>query len=175
MVKNKPKPLLILSLALFCASFSQAQSIYFNYTDGSNAAYNLADIRKITFDVDLMQLHMNDGSIFSRNVSTIDNYQYSESIVNTENLLRDLNDWKLQLFPNPTADALNLRYYLPKDDKINISIFDLQGKLILEKVAGEKLSGENQDILDLRQIAAGTYICRISGKSNSISKQIIKK
>ncbi len=70
MVKNKPKPLLILALAFLCASFSHAQSIYFNYTDGSNAAYNLADIRKITFDVDLMQLHMNDGSIFSRNVST---------------------------------------------------------------------------------------------------------
>ena len=175
MIKNKPKPFLMLVLALFCASFSHAQSIYFNYNDGTNAAYNLADIRKITFDVDLMQLHMNDGSIFSRNVSTIGHYQYSESSVNVENLLSDLNDWKLQLFPNPTADALNLRYHLPKDDKISILIFDLQGKLILEQVAGEKLSGENHDIIDLRQIAAGTYICRISGKSNSISKQIIKR
>jgi hypothetical protein len=47
--------------------------------------------------------------------------------------------------------------------------------MILEQLAGEKLTGENQDILDLRQIAAGTYICRISGTKNSISKQIIKK
>ena len=169
------KIFLTLFTAIYFAVSADAQSIYFNYSDGTNAAYNLADIRKITFDVDLMQLHMNDGSIFSRNVSTIGHYQYSESAVNVENLLSDLNDWKLQVFPNPTADALNLRYYLPKDDKITITIFDLQGKLILEQVAGEKLSGENQDIFDLRQIAAGTYICRISGKSNSISKQIIKR
>jgi hypothetical protein len=173
--KNKSKAFLMLVLALFCASFSYAQSIYFDYSDGTNAAYNLADIRKITFNVDLMQLHMNDGSIFSRNVSTIGHYQYSESSVNVENLLADLNDWNLQVFPNPTTDELNLRYHLPKEDKITLSIFDLQGKLILEQVAGEKLSGENQDIIDLRQIAAGTYICRISGKSNSISKQIIKR
>ena len=175
LTKNKSKPLLMLLLALFCATFSHAQSIYFNYSDVTNAAYNLANIRKITFDVDLMQLHMNDGSIFSRNVSTIGYYQYSESSVNVENLLADLNDRKLQVFPNPTADALNRRCHLPKDDKISISIFDLQGKMILEQVVGEKLSGENQDIIDLRQIAAGTYICRISGKSNSISKQIIKR
>ena len=167
--------MLSLAFALCFSTFTNAQSIFFDYSDGTNAAYNLSDIRKITFDLDLMQLHMNDGSIFSRNVSTIGHYQYSESAVNVENLLTYLNDWKLQIFPNPTADALNLRYHLPKDDKITISIFDLQGKLIFEQVAGEKLSGENQDIIDLRQIAAGTYICRISGKSNSISKQIIKK
>ncbi len=66
MKKTEFKLLFILIIAQLYTSFSHAQSIYFNYTDGTNAAYNLADIRKITFDVDLMQLHMNDGSIYSK-------------------------------------------------------------------------------------------------------------
>jgi hypothetical protein len=175
MIKVKLKLLFVLVLTSLFGTISQAQSIYFNYTDGTNAAYNLADIRKITFDVDLMQLHMTDGSIYSRNVSTIGHYQYNQNSVNVENLLADLNDWNLQVFPNPTSDELNLRYSLPKNEKITIALFDLQGKMILEQLAGEKLIGENQDKLDLRQIASGTYICRISGTKNSISKQIIKK
>jgi len=166
---------LILYTAILFTVISNAQSIYFNYSDGTNAAYNLADIRKITFDVDLMQLHMTDGNVYSRNVSTIGHYQYNQSSVNVENLLTDLNDWNLEVFPNPTSDVLHIRYHLPKEDKISISLFDLQGKLMMEQVAGEKLSGKNQDIIDLRQIAAGTYICRIIGTNNSISKQIIKK
>ena len=161
MIKVKLKLLFVLVLTSFFGTLSHAQSIYFKYTDGTNAAYNLSDIRKITFNVDLMQLHMNDGSIYSRNVSTIGHYQYNQNSVNVENLLSDLNDWNLQVFPNPTSGELNLRYSLPK--------------LILEQVAGDKLSGENQDKLDLCQIATGTYICRISGTKNSISKQIIKK
>ena len=175
MIKVKLKLLFVLVLTSLFGTISKAQSIYFNYTDGTNAAYNLADIRKITFDVDLMQLHMTDGSIYSRNVSTIGHYQYNQNSVNVENLLADLNDWNLQVFPNPTSDELNLRYSLPKNEKITIALFDLQGKMILEQLAGEKLIGENQDKLDLRQIASGTYICRISGTKNSISKQIIKK
>ncbi len=166
---------MFLVLFVFVVFKVGAQSIYLSYTDGTNNAYNLADIRKITFDVDLMKLHLTDGSIYSRNVSTIAHYQYNQILVNVENLLSDLNELKLELFPNPTEDELNLYYHLPTEDKITISLFDLQGILILEKVAGEKLHGENYDILNLHQIAAGPYICRISGMKNSISKQIIKK
>ena len=44
-------------LFLFLGAISisiKAQSIYFNYTDGTDAAYNLADVRKITFVADEM-------------------------------------------------------------------------------------------------------------------------
>jgi hypothetical protein len=166
---------MILVLFIFVVFEVNAQSIYFSYTDGTNTAYNLTDIRKITFDIDLMKLHLTDGSIYSRNISTVGHYQYNQNSVNVENLLSDLNDWKLELFPNPTIEELNLRYHLPTEDKITISLFDLQGKMIFEKVAGLKLSGVNQDLLNLSQIAAGTYICRTSGMKNSISKQITKK
>ncbi len=175
MTKNKSKPLFLLGLALLFSVGLEAQSIHFNYTNGTNASYNLQDVRKITFTADVMNLHLQDGTIYSWNVSTIGHYQYDANSVNVEPVLDEVNNWNLQLYPNPTKDEVQLKYNLPKEDKINISLYDLTGKLVLEKNAGSKNAGENQDNLDLRQLAAGTYICRISGERNSISKQIIKQ
>jgi hypothetical protein len=162
-------------LVMLCSLGIQAQSIHFNFNNGTNASYNLADVRKITFSADVMNLHLQDGTIYSWNVSTIGHYEYDANSVNVEHLLDETNNWNLQLFPNPTSDEVQLKYNLPKEDKIQIALYDLQGKLILEKNLGSKNEGENLDNLDLRQIATGIYICRISGEKNSISKQIIKK
>jgi len=67
------KLFLFISLMLFTTELN-AQSIHFNYTDGTNASYNLEDVRKITFDADVMNLHLWDGSVYSWNVSTIGYY-----------------------------------------------------------------------------------------------------
>jgi hypothetical protein len=171
MTKTKFFYVLILALSI---STVNAQSVYFTHTDGTNVAYNLSDIQKITFDLDLMKLYLLDGTIFTRNVSTIENFQYSENSVNVENVLNEINDWSFQIFPNPTKDLLSLRYKLPKSEKITISLFDLQGKLILVKEV-EKPLGENQDNIDIHHVSPGIYICRISGEKNSISKQFIKQ
>jgi hypothetical protein len=175
MTKNLSKPMFLLISALLFSTVLEAQSVHFSYTNGTGAAYNLQDVRKITFTADVMNLHLQDGTISSWNVSTIGYYDYNASLVNVEPILDEVNNWNLQLFPNPTKDEIQLKYNLSKEDKINISLYDLTGKLVLEKNAGSKNAGENQDNLDLRQLAAGNYICRISGERNSISKQIIKQ
>jgi hypothetical protein len=175
MTKFISKPLFILGLALLFSAGLKAQSVHFNYTNGTGAAYNLQDVRKITFTADVMNLHLQDGTITSWNVSTIGYYDYNASLVNIEPILDEVNNWNLQLFPNPTKDEIQLKYNLSKEEKIQIALYDLTGKLILEKNLGTKNVGENQDNLDLRQLPAGTYICRISGERNSISKQIIKQ
>jgi hypothetical protein len=175
MTKNLSKAIIMLALALLFSAGLEAQSIHFSYTNGTGAAYNLQDVRKITFTADLMNLHLQDGTITSWNVSTIGYYDYNAYSVNVEPILDEVNNWNLQLFPNPTKDEIQLKYNLSKDDKIQIALYELTGKLILEKNFGTKNAGENQDNLDLRQLAAGTYICRIRGERNSISKQIIKQ
>jgi hypothetical protein len=136
----------LLGLAMLFNVGLRAQSIHFNYTDGTNASYNIEDVRKITFDADVMNLHLLDGSVYAWNVSTIG---YSTN--------------------------LNVCYNLPKEDEITIALFDMQGKLILEKKIGNKISGEHQETLDLKDLPQGSYVCRITGKQNSITKQVVKK
>jgi hypothetical protein len=175
MIKNKSKPLVLLGLAILMGTISFAQSINFNYTDGTNASYNLEDVRKITFEADVMNLYLWDGSLYAWNVSTIGYYQYDETSVNVQDWLNNANTWEFQVYPNPTSTSLNVRFKLTQADEISIVLVDMQGKLMLEKKLGNKASGEYLEILNLNDITQGTYVCRISGKQQTITKQVIKK
>ena len=163
---------LILGLA---SIYSKAQSMYFNYTNGTDAAYNLTDVRKITFVADEMNLQLLDGSVYSWNVSSIGHYQYDENSIGIDELLNKANAWQVSVFPNPATNLLNVRYNLPTEDKMLISVFDLQGKLLFEVNAGNRSKGEHVETLDLSTLPAGQYVCRISGQTNTISKNIIKQ
>jgi len=174
MTKNKSKPIALLVAAMLMGAMSFAQSIHFNYTDGTNASYNLEDVRKITFDADEMNLHLWDGSFYSWNVSNIGNYQYDESSLNVQEWLNNANAWEVNIFPNPTSATLNVSFNLPKSDELSIGLYDLQGKLILAKNLGKKETGPYQEVIDLTNIPKGTYVCRISGQQNTVTKQLIK-
>ena len=175
MTKNKSKPIALLGLALLFTFGLRAQSIHFNYTDGTNASYNLADVRKITFDADVMNLHLLDGSVYAWNVSTIGHYEYDETSLNLNEWISAANAWEVSVFPNPTNTNLHIRFNLPKEDEVSITLYDIQGKLILEKKMGNQISGEHQETLDLKNLIQGSYVCRITGKQNSITKQVIKQ
>ena len=96
---------LLLVMAFFAGTACFAQSIYFNYTNGTTASYALADVRKITFDGDVMSLHFVDGSLYSWNVSTIGYYQYDESLVNAQEWLDQANAWEVSVYPTQPMRA----------------------------------------------------------------------
>ena len=171
----KSKPITLLAIALLFTVGLRAQSIHFNYTDGTNTSYNLEDVRKITFDADVMNLHLLDGSTYAWNVSTIGHYEYDETSLNLNEWINAANAWEVSVYPNPTSTDLHVRFNLPKEDEISIALYDLQGQLILEKNMGNKISGEHQETLDLKDLPQGTYVCRITGKQNSITKPVIKQ
>ena len=174
MLKNRSKPLVLIGITLLFNFGLRAQSIYFNYTDGTNAAYNLVDVSKITFDVDLMNLHMWDGSIYAWNVSTIGYYQYDESSLNLQEWLNDVNAWEIAVFPNPSSTSLNVRFNLPKEDAITIALYDIKGNQILERNLGKQLLGEHHETLDVSNVPQGSYVFRINGMRQSVNKTIIK-
>ncbi len=174
MTKNKSKPIALLFAAMLLGIMSFAQSIHFNYTDGTNTSYNLEDVRKITFDADVMNLYLWDGSVFAWNVSTIGYYQYDESSLNVEEWLNNANAWGVVIFPNPTSTNLNVRYNLPKEDVITIALYDMQGKLVLDKNLGKLSPGEHQESLDVNNLPKSTYVCHINGRHQSFTKSIIK-
>lgn len=170
----KLKHLILFGIVFLYSLGVSAQSINFNYIDGTNASYNIVDVQKITFTADVMNLHLLNGSVYTWNVSTINNYKYSNNSLNIEELIK-INAWQVLVYPNPLTSYLNIQFNLPKEDNINLNIYDLQGKLILEKNLGKKNAGEFQETIDLINISAGTYICKIIGEQYSLTKKIIKQ
>jgi hypothetical protein len=167
-------PVIMLVLSLFVVKDSFTQNIYFNYTDGTSASYNLQDVRKVTFTDDVMNLHLWDGAIYSWNVSTIGHYEYNET-ANIEDILTTVNNLNVRVFPNPVNTNLHVQFNTVKEDLITVSLFDLNGNVLIEKNLGKLGSGAHQEILELLKVPQGTYVCRISGQQSSITKQVVKQ
>ncbi len=159
-------------LFLYC-HYLQAQSIVFHYNDGSFSAYNLTDVRKITFDSDFMKLHFWNGSISNWNINTINYYEYSQNSANLSELNHKNKFFDVKVYPNPVNSHVNIYFNLPKEDDISIYFYDLEGKLILEKDLGPIGCGEYNETLQLPNIKSGTYVCLIKGNHNSFKKKII--
>lgn len=165
----------LLMVLVTISTISYSQQIHFDYTNGTKSSYHVEEIRKITFAGDVMNLHLLDGSEYSWNVNTIDQFKYNETTTNTQQLVNLVNTWELSLYPNPTSNALNLSFNLPQKDEIVVSVFDLNGKLMHEINFGQKQVGKHDVSVDLRGLSTGTYVLKIQGNKNLITKKIIKK
>ena len=76
--------------------------------------------------------------------------------------------YDIQLFPNPTKN--NLRLSLEGIDVVDIMLFDIQGKVLMQK------SGLlNQDMIHLSNYVAGTYFVRIITPLGSKEIRITKQ
>ncbi len=169
----KLKHLLLFGVVFLFSMGIKAQSINFNFSDGTNASYNVIEVEKITFTDDVMNLHLLNGNIYTWNVSIINKYSYDNNLLHTE--LPTNNAWQVFVYPNPTNSSLNIKFNLPKDDDIQLHLFDIQGKLVLEKNLGKMNSGEFLETIDLTNVSPGTYFCKISGYHYSLTKKIIKQ
>lgn len=159
---------------VFSISVLVSQSIYFNYSDGTSNNYNLTDVRKINFNNDVMQLHLNDGSTYNWNVSTIKYYEYSQN-TGIEQILDFVNFHDVKVYPNPLNNLLNVSYNLPILGKVLLEIYDYTGKLLIRKDMGSLNKGNHIDQLNTTKLSSGIYVLTIKGEQSSISKKIIKK
>jgi len=74
-------------------------------------------------------------------------------------------------YPNPAQDETTIRYFLSKDARINIKIYDLSGDLVAEASQAGQANTENEYRWDCSRYASGVYLCRVEAKSND-GKQV---
>ena len=89
----------------------------------------------------------------------------------------NLGDY-LQIFPNPTSDAINIRYNAANDGVIEIRFIDMAGRLISAQKSDVKQGANNQKI-DIAHLAAATYMLEVyvtstGGKTEATAYKIQK-
>lgn len=79
--------------------------------------------------------------------------------------------------PNPCTASSMLTYELVKSTAVNMSLYDLQGRLIKVLVEAEQVPGRYEVWLDVNQFPAnGTYLCRLqAGKTISTQRVQIQR
>jgi hypothetical protein len=162
-----------MNLVIFRSSFTQ--SINFNFSNNTNSSYLLQDIRKITFDFDLMNIVFYDGNVYSWNVSTINSFDYNESSNDVTEILVDGNSFNLQIYPNPSEEFLNISYILKAIDPITIVFTDLNGKVLKEDFIVNPMIGNNKHSINISSFPNGVFNCLLTNGKISVTKKIIKK
>ncbi len=153
-------------------------SLYtFNATSSSGYAvfFKSSDLSVIYFDGLTAHL-INPGEVII--TAFVDSsYNYNRAEVERMVQLKDgtigvdniNSNTAVSVFPNPTSDNLNLTLSTTKNEPVNVSIFNIEGKL-MHKFSYTNLAGTYTEQLDLNDLPTGLYYLKIclSGISNNI-------
>jgi len=77
---------------------------------------------------------------------------------------------KLNVFPNPSSDLINIEYHLKENKDLLIELFDLNGSILVQKYTGSPKSKVNISVSDLR---SGFYILRFVSNGKVFSRKLI--
>jgi len=150
----KRKIILSLCLLVFCYCYSQTYFLNINLNNGTKKQYPINNIKEINFS----------------GVVTIDDNQKIEKMIQSFKLLDN--------YPNPFNPSTTIEYEIPKPGFVNISIYDLKGKLIKTLVHKKQEQGNYRIQWDGKnnsglKVSSGVYIYAIENEKSIISKKMI--
>ncbi len=94
----------------------------------------------------------------------------------TLNIINDLpvSFFLSQNYPNPFNAITNIEYSLPSDCQINITIYNLEGKMIHQLVKDKIYpKGSHSISFDTNNLGSGLYFYRLDGGYFSKTKKMI--
>ena len=171
MSNSKIKTIVLLAVILTSLEVN-AQNVYFSYTNGTNGAYSLNDVRRMTFSNNVLNLDLNDGTNYQWNINDIVSFRYNE-VTGIGEVIKGLNGLDVKLFPNPNSGSFQLAYKLPKQTNIEVSLYSTDGKLVKTLYKGQQSAGEQRINAALTEIPKGVYTCRIEADGFSVNKKMI--
>lgn len=79
-----------------------------------------------------------------------------------------------KVYPNPTSAELNVEFTTVKDNDVNIKLYDLSGKLLIEQNKF-MTAGDQKVILNTAKLAGGIYMLQVSDGTKTVNQQVIKQ
>ncbi len=119
-------------------------------------------------------------------------YQTGDELINVDSLLQlqvptgskaplAVNDGGLFLtsFPNPTSGLTTIQYFSDELAEVSLGIYDVQGKLVKQLIAGEQMVGEQRTTWDGNDAAGnivppGVYISQLKVGDKMVTNKILR-
>jgi dextranase len=83
-------------------------------------------------------------------------------------------NFELQAAPNPFGSATTVRFTLPAASQVELTISDLQGRLVQRLPQGRLGEGPHEIGLDGQRLAPGVYLCRMQTIAGSAVQRLVK-
>jgi len=134
------------------------------YFAGIPGGYNQSILVSLTdidgdTDTDIISGRYMGGLNFYRNTSFISQPEYLNEI-------KSYTD--LQNYPNPFSEITTIEYSLQSDSYVELSVFDLSGKMIYQLEKGYKSAGLHQSGINGNVLPSGVYYYRL--KSDGLTE-----
>ncbi|MBN1186679.1 MAG: T9SS type A sorting domain-containing protein [Bacteroidales bacterium] len=148
--KLKVSAVLLLGLGL---TSLQAQTMYVKESSGSQTAYALSNVRKMTFSGGNATVQKTDNTTGVYSLSGLQYLSFEDYITSIEGQIQ-LDNPNFSAYPNPVNDLLNIDL-TGVESLGTISILTFEGKLLQE----QKTDGAKMVTLNLSQLPPGIYLC----------------
>jgi len=74
--------------------------------------------------------------------------------------------------PNPVKVTMNVYLTLERKERVNIQLFDLNGRL-LKEIKKDFYPGVTENKIDVSALSHGTYLLRVTGETSTVNKKIM--
>jgi hypothetical protein len=171
-MRHKRLKLSVLILLVLGLSGLQAQRVYIGVKEGSQTAYFLSDIKKMSFTSGNITVFKADGGLDTYTLPDLLNLNFNiiTSVAQEPHPMKTTGT--LHVFPNPVNDILNIQLSSPLQSAGRIEIISMEGKLVYSRAINGNAA---LHLIDISGLARGLYLCRVkSEKAIETAKIIIQ-
>lgn len=88
--------------------------------------------------------------------------------------VNNIKDAKLSVYPNPFTDQVTIAYDLKSTSDINVSIYDMTGRVVRNIAKSNQKSGVNTITIQTKDLKTGIYIYNLKSNSGQITGKLIR-
>ena len=79
----------------------------------------------------------------------------------------------LSVYPNPFNEAMRIRYDLLRPQKVELKVYDVQGRLVRTLVDEVQLAGKHEISASMGEMASGVYFVRLTTAQKEKTEKIV--
>lgn len=83
------------------------------------------------------------------------------------------NQTRLNIYPNPATDLLNIDLTLSNESIVKMELYDLSGRLVYSNYSGRLRMGDHDLSLEVSGLRAGTYTLRVIAGEEAINRKVV--
>jgi hypothetical protein len=144
-----------------------------------NGEYTISDVEAGTYTVTMDIPGLTPANVTVVVSSSNPTVSGIDFVINSTYILASVNQTKqtdvlnTMVYPNPVLDQIHVQFELLKSSKVNITLMDIQGKLIQTLDMGMK-SGNVQMVLNAEHLNKGAYFLRIETQNGINTYKLMK-
>lgn len=104
-------------------------------------------------------------------------FNVNEAVISVQGVVgvSDFSFEDFSVYPNPSNGTFNLRFTPASSDNIEVSLFDLRGRMINQVIYSDASTGLFNKQLDYNYIDTGMYFLVVKNGDKSVTKKLVKK